>query len=107
MNGFQITFFTHQGRKHGHHAIHDWLMHALLDHGIRGATLTMGEESFGHSGKLHSRFFVELADQPIEITAAMTEAQATALFAYLEAQQANLFYIKSPIEFGALGASTG
>ena len=104
MNGFQVTFFTHQGRRHAHEPVYDWLMHVLTSQGIKGATLTMGAESYGRSGKLHSKDFIELADQPIEVTAAMTQAQADALFDLLEREQADLFFIKSPVEFGVLGS---
>ena len=104
MNGFQVTFFTHQGRSHAHEPVYDWLMKALAAQGIKGATMTMGAESYGCSGKLHSKFFVELADQPIEVTAAMTEAQEEALFRYLEGEQVDLFFVKSAVEFGRVGS---
>jgi PII-like signaling protein len=104
MQGFQVTFFTHQGRRRAHEAIYDWLMHILASQGIKGATLTMGANSYGRSGKRHSRDFIELADQPIEVTAAMTEAQSASLFELLEREQVDLFFIKSPVEYGVLGS---
>lgn len=105
MNGFQVTFFTHQGRRHGNAPDYEWLMHLVASLGIQGATLTMGTESLGRSGKLHSKYFVELADQPIEVAVAMTEDQFKTLFEHLEAKKANLFYIKSPVEFGRIGSA--
>ncbi len=105
MTGFQVTFFTCQDRRHGHEPVYEWLMHLVASLGIHGATLTMGAESLGRSGKLHSKYFVELADQPIEVTVAMTENQCKTLFERLEAEKANLFYIKSPVEFGRSGST--
>lgn len=107
MNGFQVTFYSHQGRRHAHEEIQDWLLKILAAQGIKGATVTVGAESFGRSGRMHSKDFVELADQPIEVTVAMTQAQADALFAVLEAEKVDLFYIKMPIEYGFLGAPSG
>ena len=43
------------------------------------------------------------ADQPVEVTMAVSPAQCTALFERLEAEQANLFYVKTPVEFGVVG----
>ena len=103
MQGFQVTFYTHLQRRQGHSALYQWLMHVLAEQGVKGATLTMGSESFGRSGKFHSNYFVELSDQPVEVTAAMTEEQATKLFAFLEQEHVDVFYIKMLVEYGTVG----
>jgi PII-like signaling protein len=109
MQGFQVTFFTHVQRRQGRKALYQWLMRVLAEQGVKGATLVMAAESFGRSGRFHSNYFVELADEPVEVTAAMTEDQANRLFALLEQEQADVFYIKMPVEYGSVGAgrSTG
>jgi PII-like signaling protein len=103
MKGFQVTFFTEQGRRRGHTPIHEWLKEVGKSLGITGITTAMGVEGIGRDGKLHSAHFIELADQPIEITMAMTEAQCEALFGRLEQEKSNLFYVKTAVEFGVLG----
>lgn len=60
-------------------------------------------EGFGHTGRLHSAHFFELADQPIEVRLALTEEESARLFERLEDEDIALFYIKTPIEFGTLG----
>lgn len=105
MNGFQITFFTEQGRRWGHKTVDHWLMDIAKSLGIRGMTTSVGVEGIGRDGKLHSAHFIELADQPIEITMAVTEEQCRSLFARLEHEKANLFYVKTAVEFGVLGNS--
>jgi PII-like signaling protein len=103
MQGFQITFFTEEGRRHAGQAMSQWLMGTLRSLGVRGATVSAGVEGIGRDGRMHSAHFFELADQPIAVTVALTEAQLEQLFAVLEREHANLFYIKTPVEFGVIG----
>ena len=105
MQGYQVTFFTQQDRHHGRRQMHEWLMDEAKALGIRGSTALMAAEGIDHTGRRHSAHFFELADQPIEVTMAMTEEQATTLFARLEAEKVNVFYVKAPVEFGTVGAT--
>ena len=100
MQGFQLTFFTAQDRKHGTQPLAEWLVQEARQLGIGGATLTAASEGFGRDGKLHSAHFVELADQPVEITLAVSAANAERIFLLLEQEQIKIFYVKTPIEFG-------
>ncbi|MGE8154486.1 DUF190 domain-containing protein [Pseudomonas vancouverensis] len=103
MNGFLVIFITQQNRRHRGKMLGDWLVDLAKDMGLHGATLSTGIEGFGHSGKLHSAHFFELADQPAEIRLAITEEESARLFERLEAEDFALFYIKAPIEFGTVG----
>ena len=103
MNGYQITFFTHQDRRHKGKQIGDWLMHLVQELGLRGASLHAGGESFARGGRVHSAHFFELADQPVEVLIAVTSEEATRLFDRLKAEGVHLFYVKTPVEFGVLG----
>ena len=104
MKGFQITFFTQQNRRHGHLLVHEWLLQLSKTLDIKGATVTTGAEGIGHTGKVHSAHFFELADQPVEVTMVVSESQCAILFERLEKEHADLFYSKSPVEFGRVGA---
>jgi len=104
MMGYQVTFYSQQGRRIGHKPVQDWLMALCRSLGIEGATTVAGTEGIGRGGKVHSAHFFELADQPLEITMALTEAQCTSLFALLQQQNADLFYVKTAVEFGVVGA---
>lgn len=104
MQGYQLTFFTQQDRKHGGNPLAEWLVQEARRLGIRGATLLTAAEGFGHAGRIHSAHFFELADQPVEITMAVTAEEAQRLFIRLEEEQLKIFYIKAPIEFGVTGA---
>jgi PII-like signaling protein len=103
MQGFQVTFFTEQGRRHGRQQIQEWLMALGKSLGIKGITTVVGVEGIGRDGKLHSAHFFELAEQPVEVTMIVTQPQAAALFEQLEQEHADLFYVKMPVEFGVVG----
>jgi PII-like signaling protein len=103
MQGYQLTFFTQQDRKHGCLPLGEWLVQEARTLGVGGATLIAANEGFGHGHKLHSAHFFELADQPIEVTMALSEADVERLFQRLRAEKINVFYVKTPIEFGMTG----
>ncbi len=103
MHGFQLTFFTQQDRRHQHLALAQWLLEEARNLGISGATLITAAEGFGHDRKIHSSHFFELADQPIEVTMAVSEADAERLFARLREEGVDIFYVKTPIEYGMTG----
>src|SRR5450631_184347 len=103
MNGYQLSFLTVQGHTHKGKPLADWLVHAAMELGLRGATLIAGTEGFGHHRKIHSAHFFELADQPIEVVMAVTQDEAERLFERLRAENVNVFYVKTPVEFGVLG----
>ena len=103
MQGYQVTFFTQQNRRHGNAPIVDWLMEIAKSIGINGVTTMAGAEGIGRSGTLHSAHFFELADQPVEVTMAVTQAQCDSLFARLEEEAANIFFAKTEVDFGVTG----
>jgi PII-like signaling protein len=103
MQGYQLTFFTQQDRKHGCLPLGDWLVQEARKLGVGGATLIAGGEGFGHGHKLHSAHFFELADQPIEVTMALSESEMERLFERLREESIKVFYVKTPIEFGMTG----
>ena len=100
MNGYQLSFFTQQDRKHGNHSLAHWLLEEARRLGINGATLFAGSEGFGHDRKIRSTHFFELADQPIEVTMAVSSTDADRIFARLQEEGVDIFYVKAPIEFG-------
>lgn len=103
MQGFQLTFFTQQDRRHAGRPLGDWLLEEARRQGIGGATLLTAAEGFGHGGKIHSAHFFELADQPVEVVMAVSAAEAERFFARLRAEGVKVFYVKAPIEFGMSG----
>lgn len=105
MQGYQLTFFTQQDRRHGHTPLAEWLLKEALKLGVGGATLTAAAEGFGHHRKIHSAHLIDLADQPVEVTMALSEADTERMFQRLREENINMFYVKTPIEFGMTGES--
>ncbi|OTP66197.1 DUF190 domain-containing protein [Caballeronia sordidicola] len=105
MQGYQLTFFTEQNRKHGHQSICDWLLKFAEQHGASGGTLMTGAEGFDHAGKFHSAGFFELADQPLAITVSVDEQACQRLMNALAEEDVDLSYVKIPVEFGRTGRS--
>jgi uncharacterized protein len=103
MNGYQITFFTEQSKRHHGRPLADWLVHLAQELKLSGATLMAGGEGFGQHGRIHSAHFFELADQPVEVLIAVTSEEAERLFARLKSEGVHLFYVKTAVEFGTLG----
>ncbi len=103
MQGYQLTFFTQQDRRHGRTPLGEWLLQEALKMGVGGATLTAGAEGFGHHRKIHSVHLVDLADQPLEVTMAVSAADAQRMLDRLREEKVNVFYVKAPIEFGMTG----
>jgi len=103
MNGYQITFFTQQDRRHAGKPLADWLIHLVAELGLRGATVMPGSEGVGHDRHFHSAHFFELADQPLTVLMAVTTDEADRLFERLRAEGVHLFYVKTAVEFGSLG----
>lgn len=103
MNGYHGVVFTAEGRHLGHKPLGRRFVETIRSLGINGATLTPGVEGIGRDGRLHSARFFELADQPVEVTVAVNSGQCDQLFARLENEEANVFYVKTPVEFGVVG----
>lgn len=103
MQGFQLTFFTQQDRTHDGQPLGDWLVAEARRLGIGGATLVLAAEGFGHHRRIHAARFFELADQPLEVTMAVTAEEAARMFERLRREGIKIFYVKAPIEFGTTG----
>ena len=103
MQGFQITFYTQQDRRHAGRPLADWLIHLAAEMGLRGATLIPATEGVGQDRRLHSANFFELADQPLAVLMTLSAEETDRLFTRLRSERVHLFYAKTPVEFGSLG----
>ncbi len=107
MQGFQITFFLQQDRRHEGRLLADWLIESARTLGVRGATVLAATEGFGAHRRIHSARFFELADQPVEVTIVATVEETDRLFAHLREHGVQVFYARTPVEFGTVGEGTG
>jgi PII-like signaling protein len=103
MNGYQLSFYTEQNSMHGGVTVCEWLMATLKRLGIHGVTVTSAAQGIGHAGARHAAHLFKLADQPLQVTMAVTEDEAKRLMDAIQAEQVHLFYTRFPVEFGVLG----
>ena len=103
MNGYQLTFYTEQNRKHGNRTVSEWLLHEVRQLGIHGATVISCAEGTGHAGAHHAAHMLKLADQPLQIILAVTEEEAERILDVVKAENVHVFYTRVPIEFGLIG----
>lgn len=103
MRGYQITFYTQMSRKHGAVSVAEWLLQLAKELGIKGATLLAAQAGFGRNGRMYSTGFIELAEQPQEVTMAVGEEDAARLFSSIDGEKLEIFYTKIPVEFGITG----
>jgi PII-like signaling protein len=100
MQGYQLSFFTQQDRTHKNRWLGDWLLEEARCMGIKGATLFTAAEGFGRERTLHFAGYFDVSDQPIEVSMAVSEDDAKTFLEHLKQEGINVFYTKSPIEFG-------
>ena len=81
MRGWQLTFYTQQGRSHGTRSIAEWLVAEAKALGISGATMSTAQGGYGRDGRLHWANFFELSEQPLEVTMALSDEAAERLLA--------------------------
>ncbi|MCD7096845.1 DUF190 domain-containing protein [Stenotrophomonas sp. MMGLT7] len=103
MQGYQVTFFTQQDRMHGQTPLAQWLLEEARRLGVRGATLSGALQGLGHDGSVHAINLFDVSDQPVQVTLVASDEELQRLFAHLEQQQVQVFYMKVAAEFGTLG----
>lgn len=103
MNGYQLTFYTEQNRRHGHCSVTEWLLHEAKQLGIHGATVIGCAEGTGHAGARHVGHVLNLGDQPVQVILVVSEDEADRMLAAVKSAHVHVFFTRSPIEFGLLG----
>ena len=103
MNGSQLTIYASQNHRVGHTAVVEWLLDQIKQCGITGATVVEASEGIDTHGKYHAARFVELADQPVAVTAVAEDDHIDALLARLREAEVRLFYTRFSIEYGVFG----
>jgi PII-like signaling protein len=104
VNGTLLRLYVHENRKHRHVLLYEWLLEQAHGLGIQGGTAFRAVAGYGRHGVLREEHFFELApDLTVAVDFAVSDAEADALLGLLRREQVALFYMRLPIEFGALG----
>lgn len=103
MKGYRILFFTQENRTIHGDTVAQWILPARTEVSC-GRHHDRGREGFGHSGKIHSAGFFEMADRPMTVSVVTDEPTCEALMAAIAEENIDVFYCRSQVEFGRLGA---
>jgi PII-like signaling protein len=104
--GSQLTLYTNLRERKGTRTVVEWILDAATEAGVHGATVVECSEGVDAQGRVHAARFFELADEPAVVVVVADDPAVDALLARLAQGGVQLFYTRSPIEFGHLGDAT-
>lgn len=103
MNGSFLRFYVHEGHRHNHHLVWEWLLQQANKLGIRGGSAFRAMAGFGRHHMLHEARFVELAGElTVEVEFIVTDDEARRLLALIHRERIRLFYAHIPARFGVI-----
>lgn len=103
MKGVCLKFFIYEFQKHQGVLLYEWLLEFAKKEGIHGGTAIRGMAGFGRHKSLHEEHFFELAaNVPVEVTFILPEQQSLEFLEKLKKEKFDLFYVKTPVEYGNL-----
>jgi PII-like signaling protein len=101
--GVFLRFYMHEGHRHHHQLLHQWMLQEAKKIGIHGGTVFRAVAGFGHHGTLHFQHFYELAgDLTMQIDFLVTEPEAERLLAIIKREGVRILYMKVPVTFGVV-----
>jgi uncharacterized protein len=102
--GYSLRFYMHENAKHRGMLLYDWLLGQAKKHGVHGGSAFLAMAGFGRHGVLHEHQFFELqGDLPVMVEFLVNEDDARKILDLVHQDGAQLFWAKSPMEFGILG----
>jgi PII-like signaling protein len=103
MNGSFLRFYVHEGHRHHHQLLWEWLMQQANKLGIRGGSAFKAMAGFGRHHVLHEATFFELAGTlAVEVEFIVTDEEAQRLLALIQKENIRLFYAQIPARFGVI-----
>lgn len=103
MNGSFLRFYVHEGQRHHHQLVWEWLLQQANKLGIRGGSAFKAMAGFGRHHVLHEAHFFELAGTlAVEIEFIVTDDEAQRLLALIHKEKIRLFYAHIPAHFGVI-----
>ena len=103
MNGSFLRFYVHDGHRHHHQPLWEWLLQEANKLGIRGGSAFKAMAGFGRHHNLHEAHFFELAGSlAVEIEFIVTDEEAKRLLALIHTEKIRLFYAHIPARFGVI-----
>jgi len=108
MEGYFLRFYVHEGHRHHHALLWEWLLQQANQMGIRGGSAFRAMAGFGRHHVVHEDHFFELAGSlTVEVEFIVTEEEADRLLQLLRREQVRAFYARIPAQFGVLNPDAG
>jgi uncharacterized protein len=103
MQGSFLRFYAHEGQRHHHGVVWEWLLMQANKLGIRGGSAFRAMAGFGRHHKLtEAKFFDLSGSQVIEIEFVVTHEEAQQLLNLVHRERIPLFYAYIPASFGTI-----
>jgi uncharacterized protein len=102
-DGYFLRFYVHEGHRHHHVLLWEWLLQHANKLGIGGGSAFKAMAGFGRHHVLHEAHFFELAGSlAIEVEFIVTEAESKQLLELIEREGIRIFYSRTPARFGVI-----
>ncbi|HLZ99194.1 MAG TPA: DUF190 domain-containing protein [Steroidobacteraceae bacterium] len=103
MQGSFLRFYVHEGRRHRHYAVWEWLLIHANKLDIRGGSAFRAMQGFGRHHQLTEAKPLEFGGSAvIEIEFIVTNDEAQKLFNLIHGERISLFYAQIPARFGVI-----
>jgi PII-like signaling protein len=107
MRGSFLRFYVHEGHRHHHRLVWEWLLERANKLGIRGGSAFRAMAGFGRHHMLHEERFFELAGTlTVEVEFLVTDEEARQLMGVIHSEKIRLFYAHIPATFGVVNPDT-
>jgi uncharacterized protein len=101
--GHFLRFYVHEGDRHRHALLWEWLLQQANKLGIRGGSAFKAMAGFGRHHVLHETHFFELAGSvAVEVEFIVTEGESKQLLELIEREKIRVFYACIPARFGII-----
>jgi uncharacterized protein len=101
--GHFLRFYVHEGQRHHHSLLWEWLLQQANRIGIRGGSAFKAMAGFGRHHVLHEAHFFELAGSlAVEVEFIVSQAESKQLLELIEREHIRVFYACIPAQFGIL-----
>jgi PII-like signaling protein len=103
MQGSFLRFYVHEGHRHRHDVVWEWLLMQANKLGIRGGSAFKAMKGFGRHHKLNEDRLMDFTGSSvIEIEFIVTDQEAQQLFNLIHKEKITLFYAWIPARFGVI-----
>jgi PII-like signaling protein len=100
MKGVCLRFYVQEDKKIHHVLVYEWLLEQARRLGLHGGSVFKAMAGFGRHGLLEDHFFELSGRLPVVVEFIAAEEEADRFLSFIQAEEATLFYLRMPVEFG-------